>query len=90
MIINGPELVAQVRENRSRLDGCPKHLFLRPENGWRVGRKVTCAHCAGEAPLTYMGSYIAGYVAAGGAATDICPDWDAKKQFPDARLEGES
>jgi hypothetical protein len=72
-------ILARVRENHRRLDGCRRHLFTA--TAVRIGEKLKCEHCGGEISLTNIGAYIAGYRAAGGDAADIWPAYAQNKDI---------
>lgn len=67
------ELWQQVKDNSKRLNDCKRHLFSAETV--KPGDKLTCANCQGEMQLGQVGSYIRGYQASGGTATDIWPAW---------------
>jgi hypothetical protein len=71
-------MMDEIQANQKALNGCPRHLFIRPDKGWRIGQKITCENCKGVVSNVYMGNYIQGYKAAGGDPKDICPDWNEK------------
>jgi hypothetical protein len=73
--IDAKALWASVQERRQRWNACPQHFFPPNPDGYRVGQRVRCAKCDVEATLPEIGNYIRGFVAAGGIATDIMPDW---------------
>jgi len=74
-----PSLLAAVQENYRRLNSCAKHQFAARGNNYRIGMKLTCQNCGGTMSLTDAGHYLRGYVAHGGQAQDIIPDWPEKK-----------
>jgi len=89
MTTDGPRILAQVsglpetdvtsiwqdvKRNRAALDGCPRHRFAGVQVR-TLGEKFRCEACNGQMSLTDIGSYIRGYVAAGGRPDDIWPGW---------------
>jgi hypothetical protein len=71
----GPSIMAEVKANRTKLDGCTRHLFDIPKPV-KMGAKYYCKMCGGQTSLTNIGWYIRGYVAHGGLADDIVPGWN--------------
>lgn len=69
-----PSIMAEVKANRAKLDGCYRHLFDIPKP-ITMGAKYHCQKCGGQTSLTDIGWYIRGYVAHGGDANDIVPGW---------------
>ena len=59
-------LWGQVKANNAKLNGCPAHRFRGGAPA--IGKKMVCFHCKGEIGLPEIGTYIAGYIAAGGDA----------------------
>lgn len=68
-------ILAEVRENSAKIKGCQRHYFPAKGSNYRLGEKVTCANCGGLMSLTDIGSYLRGYIAAGGSSADVMPDW---------------
>lgn len=69
-------LFAKVRENRDRLDACPRHLFSKLYIEERaLGQKAKCDKCGGSLALEYVNQYVRGYEAAGKPGNDIVPGW---------------
>lgn len=68
----------QVKANRARIEACERHLFPGGHDV-KLGQKHICLACGGSMHLTDIGSYIAGYEAAGGAADDIWPNYRKKR-----------
>lgn len=64
------EILEGVKENISRLKGCSKHKFIKPDQPWMM-KLIPCEHCGGVMRLTDIGRYIEGYKAAGGNPNDI-------------------
>lgn len=64
----------EVKNNQKKIRGCKKHYFGNA-GPLKLGQKLTCENCGGVMGLSEIGSYIRGYEAAGGAATDIISDW---------------
>jgi len=73
------EILAQVQANRERVTGCAKHQFPKRGNTYVLGQKLTCVNCGGVMSLPDAASYLRGYVAHGGDASDIIPDWTETK-----------
>lgn len=65
----------QVKENRSKLRACERHLIDVPTSPVRLGQRVTCVRCGGNMGLAELGYYIQGYEAAGKSANDIWPGY---------------
>lgn len=74
MKIDTAAILAEVRANRARLEGCKRHRF-EPPALVKLGLKLTCSACGGEMHLTDISYYIAGYEAAGGLADDVWPGY---------------
>lgn len=68
-------MLAEVRQNLARRDACPRHRFPARGATYVMGEKLTCEVCGSQMKLTEVGQYIRGFVAAGGTATDVMPDW---------------
>jgi len=64
----------EVQENQKKIRTCKRHYF-GAVGPLKLGQKLTCQNCGGVMNLVDVGSYIRGYEAAGGAATDIISDW---------------
>lgn len=60
--------------NNKRLDDCPKHLFENVPIAFH-GR-ATCSVCGGSMDVLKISQYVRGYIAAGGDAEDVFPDWN--------------
>jgi hypothetical protein len=73
MSTDSKNLWEEVKANLRKLSACPKHKF--PGGKVRVGERVRCENCGGEMGLSNIGSYIAGYEAAGMPADDIWPGY---------------
>ena len=67
----------QVRENRNKLNACPRHRF--PGGEVHLGAKPVCINCGGELGVAEIGAYIRGYEAKGGSADDIWPEYHKRK-----------
>lgn len=67
---------ALAMQNQRNWATCPKHFFAPKGGAYKPGDRVTCANCGATASLHNVGDYVRGYMAAGGVATDIMPDWD--------------
>lgn len=63
----------QAKRNIAQLRECPAHRFRGGAPA--IGKKMVCFNCKGEISLPDIGTYIAGYVAAGGDAADIWPEY---------------
>jgi hypothetical protein len=64
------------RDNRDRLDACPRHFFpLPPSTGIQLGVKLECERCGGKLDLVAINYYVRGYEAAGGDGNDIVSGW---------------
>lgn len=74
-------LLAKVKDNRDRLDACPRHLFPAMVPGIEggvaamFGRKIECTRCKGQMDLVALNFYIRGYEASGRSGNDILPGW---------------
>ncbi len=66
-----------VKVNRTRLDGCKRHLWLYEKV--TLGQPIKCEHCGGTMQLTDAGMYVRGYVAAGGNPDDVWPGWNKRR-----------
>lgn len=72
-------LMAEIVERNRRSCACPRHFYPHDPEGYRIGQKVQCAHCGVNASLTEIGSYLRGYMAAGGNPADVMPDWEPRE-----------
>lgn len=68
-------LFEQIKENRSKLDGCARHRFEIGEPPYAMGQKVACTNCGGSLGLVEIAAYTRGYAAAGGDPGDVAPGW---------------
>jgi hypothetical protein len=66
------------KANITKRDSCKQHLF-NPEE-YAFGKFMTCQNCGCKAPIHYIAPYIAGFVAHGGDANDIWPEWEGSPQ----------
>lgn len=67
----------EVKDNQKKIRGCRKHSF-GTVGPLKIGQKLICHNCGGTMNLSDIGSYIRGYQAAGGSATDIIADWQER------------
>jgi hypothetical protein len=63
----------QAKSNIAQLKGCSVHRFRGGAPA--IGKKMVCFNCKGEIGLPEIGTYIAGYIAAGGDAADVWPEY---------------
>lgn len=66
-------LLAEVKANQNRLDGCARHLFEIGEPPYQFGMKLTCQRCGGVIDAVKAFVYVQGYEAAGGDPNDVIP-----------------
>lgn len=78
MTIDAHAMLAEVRENLARLNGCKLHVF--DPNGYQIGQRKECLNCGGKMRLPAIGDYIRGYEAGGGGADDIWPGYRSNKE----------
>lgn len=71
------EVQAKVQANSARLEGCKRHRF--DYSTVKLGQRLKCTHCGGELQLTDAGTYVKGYIAAGGNAEDVWPGWNRRR-----------
>lgn len=64
-------IAAEVKANWGRIRACKRHNFKG--GAVTLGQKHVCLACGGEVDNTYIGAYIDGYEAGGGAADDVWP-----------------
>lgn len=64
-------LYVKVRENRNKLDNCPRHHFKLPEPPYTMNCKWPCRNCGGEMSGVEINQYYRGYIAAGGNGLDV-------------------
>lgn len=64
-------LFAQVKENQLRLRGCVRHAFGLVVWPGNFNRTAVCAACGGKMSISDIRLYAAGYVAHGGAESDV-------------------
>lgn len=69
-------LWAEVKENRRKIRGCPRHRFEAMKIV--LGQRIQCQNCNGMMGLIPIGEYIAGYKAAGGDTNDIWPGFEGR------------
>lgn len=67
-------LYAKIKENRRKIDACPRHLFENVVIA--LGAKATCTNCGGEVGLPEVMAYTRGYIASGKPAEEVYPDWN--------------
>ena len=67
--------LAAIKARRERAQACPKHRYEIGLGPYTLGAKYRCAHCGDEQRLMDISLYVQGYKAAGGNASDVCPDW---------------
>lgn len=79
-------IMKEIKSNREALLSCARHAFPKRGPTYRLGEKLKCTRCGGLMSLPDAASYMRGYVAHGGSATDIIPDWEV----PQAQAGGES
>ncbi|SON54244.1 hypothetical protein HDIA_0703 [Hartmannibacter diazotrophicus] len=78
MTISKAELMEQIeeaRQNVARLESCYAHRISSPYLGTLSREKVICERCGGTLYPDAALQYARGFVAAGGAAEDVWPDW---------------
>lgn len=68
-------LLAQIKENRRKLDGCARHLFIIGPPPYAIGMRGKCSNCDGEMSLTDVSQYARGYQAAGLNPDIVVPGW---------------
>lgn len=73
--IDAKAILAEVRENHAKLRACKKHRFPAIGDNYRLGQRMRCLACGGDMSLTDAVMYLRGYIAAGGNAQDVFPDW---------------
>lgn len=71
-------ILRDVRENIAKLRGCPRHRYPGGHVS-KMGAKYVCLECGGSMDLIAIGSYVAGYAAAGADINDIWPGWATAK-----------
>lgn len=76
-------ILAQVRENATRLLACPRHRF--PDRT-EFGKPWVCEVCQGHMQITAALAYCHGYRAAGGDAREI---WSPYQTVTEARTAPE-
>lgn len=79
-MLMGPELQL-LAENQRKLSECKGHRFstgkmTAAEIRSAIGLQVPCLKCGGLMRLSRVADYLAGYVAAGGKATDVLIEYD--------------
>ena len=70
-MINGAELLAEVRANQAKLDACPRHYFDPGDPPYKFGSKFTCTKCGGIMDAVHAFRYVQGYKAAGANPNDV-------------------
>jgi hypothetical protein len=70
---NQEHIRERIKANTAKKAACPRHLLdLRRAPFARV----VCGNCGGELDIGEALGYIAGYMAAGGDANDVAPNWE--------------
>ena len=68
--IDAKALMAEVKANLSRRNGCSRHHF-EARDKYRLGDRLTCANCGTAMRLSEIGLYARGFMAAGGNPDDV-------------------
>jgi hypothetical protein len=71
----GDSLFDQVKAYTARRNACPRHYFPPLGRPYTLGERLLCAHCVTEFRLHEAGTYLRGYIAAGGDPADVWPDY---------------
>uniref|UniRef100_A0AAU6VZW7 Chaperone protein DnaJ n=1 Tax=Pseudomonas phage Pavpe01 TaxID=3138545 RepID=A0AAU6VZW7_9VIRU len=66
-------MLAAIKENRRKLDACPRHFLDIGPPPYRIGQKVECKRCNGTMSLTDAAQYARGYLAAGRHPDEVIP-----------------
>lgn len=74
--IDSAAILAEIKANRARLDGCARHRFDLGDPPYKFGMKVTCTNCGGTLDAIHAFSYTQGYKAAGGNPNDVIPNFE--------------
>lgn len=72
--IDSRAILLSIRENRSKLNSCPRHKFDISAVEWsalRIGQELVCKRCGGNMQARMAFEYTNGYEAAGGDPNDI-------------------
>lgn len=74
-------LMAEIKENRRKLNACPKHLFddvgaLPPGGGTAWRKRRCCANCGGFMEDKDIVQYARGYMAAGRDPDEVMRFYD--------------
>jgi len=67
----GKSLLAEVRADLKKRNGCKRHHITYDGDTYKFGSKIPCANCGYGFRLSDYGLYRAGYVAAGGDDKDV-------------------
>lgn len=65
-----------IKANRTKIDGCAKHLFPMGDPPYPFGMKLTCTNCGGTMDSIQAFRYTQGYKAAGGNPNDVIPGYE--------------
>lgn len=80
------KLIEEVKANTARLKLCTLHQFpayppLKSQGSRSLPvRHLTCIRCGGQVDVINAIYYVRGYVAAGGNAEQIIPNWSEHEQ----------
>lgn len=73
MSIDAQAILAEIKANRARLDGCARHRFDLGPGPYKFGLKLTCLNCGGIIDAIQAYAYARGYEAAGKDPNEIIP-----------------
>jgi hypothetical protein len=76
MTLDTAAILAEIKANRAKLDGCAKHRFDIGNPPYRFGTKLTCQNCGGVLDAVHAFSYTQGFKAAGGNPNDVIPGFE--------------
>jgi len=74
--IDSAAILAEIKANRARLDGCARHRFELGDPPYKFGMKLTCTNCGGVMDAVHAFSYTQGYKAAGKDPNEIIPGYE--------------
>lgn len=77
MDIDNGTLIAEIKENHAKLNGCARHCFdneTKPPLPFAM--RLTCRNCGGNMDAVQAFRYCQGFKAAGGNPNDVMPGYE--------------
>lgn len=76
MTIDSKAILAEIKANRAKLDGCARHRFELGDPPYKFGQKFTCSNCGGTMDAVQAFRYCQGFKAAGGNPNEVIPGYE--------------